>query len=74
MPIEAAFSRRMEKEADDFAAELIKSPEPMILSLKRLASDNLSNLTPHPIYVWFYYSHPPLGERIARLSKKRNLP
>jgi STE24 endopeptidase len=72
-PIEAAFSRRMEKEADDFAADLIKSPEPMILSLKRIASDNLSNLTPHPIYVWFYYSHPPLGERITRLSKKRNL-
>jgi STE24 endopeptidase len=70
-PIEAAFSRRMEIQADDFAADLIRTPEPMIQSLKRLASDNLSNLPPHPLYVWFYYSHPPLGERIGRLTKKK---
>ena len=37
-------------------------------ALKRLARDNLANLHPHPLYAWFYYSHPPLTERIARLQ------
>jgi STE24 endopeptidase len=39
----------------------------MTSALKRLAADNLANLSPHPLYAWFYYSHPPLVERIARL-------
>jgi hypothetical protein len=33
-----------------------------------LATDNLANLIPHPLYAWFYYSHPPLIERIKRLK------
>jgi STE24 endopeptidase len=70
-PLGAAFSRRLEREADDYAIELVQSTGPMIQSLKRLAADNLSNLTPHPIYVWFYYSHPPLTERIARLRGQK---
>jgi STE24 endopeptidase len=41
----------------------------MINALKRLAKDNLANLHPHPFYTWFYYSHPPLTERIARLLR-----
>ena len=41
----------------------------MINALKRLAKDNLTNLHPHPLYVWFYYSHPPLIERIEYLQK-----
>jgi len=36
-------------------------------ALKRLAKENLANLHPHPFYAWFYYSHPPLTERIATL-------
>ncbi|MCK7510738.1 MAG: hypothetical protein MZV70_46180 [Desulfobacterales bacterium] len=44
----------------------------MINALKRLAKDNLSNLHPHPLYVWFYYSHPPLIERIEYLQKACN--
>jgi STE24 endopeptidase len=40
----------------------------MISALKRLAKDNLSNLHPHPWYVVFYYSHPPLIERIEYLQ------
>jgi STE24 endopeptidase len=47
---------------------LMKTAEPMRQSLKRLALDNLANLTPHPIYAWFYYSHPPLVDRIERLK------
>jgi STE24 endopeptidase len=67
-PLESAISRRFEREADDFVLELTKTGGPMQNALKRLASDNLANLIPHPLYAWFYYSHPPLVERIERLS------
>ena len=67
-PLEAAVSRKFEREADDFGFELLKTAEPMRSALKRLAADNLANLTPHPLYAWFYYSHPPLVERIERLA------
>jgi len=67
-PLESAVSRKFEREADDFALKLMKTAEPMRLALKRLAADNLANLSPHPLYAWFYYSHPPLVERIARLK------
>lgn len=67
-PLEAAISRRYEREADDDSLELMKTSEPMQTALKRLAADNLANLTPHPLYAWFYYSHPPLVERIERLN------
>jgi STE24 endopeptidase len=68
-PLESAISRRFEREADDFVLELTKTAEPMRNALKRLASDNLANLIPHPLYAWFYYSHPPLVERIERLAR-----
>jgi STE24 endopeptidase len=67
-PLESAVSRKFEREADDFALALMKMAEPMRAALKRLAADNLSNLNPHPLYAWFYYSHPPLVERIERLK------
>jgi STE24 endopeptidase len=68
-PIGAAIMRRYEREADKMATDLVGTSEPMINALKRLAKDNLSNLHPHPLYVWFYYSHPPLIERIEYLKK-----
>jgi STE24 endopeptidase len=67
-PLESAVSRRFEREADDFALGLMETAEPIRLALKRLAADNLANLSPHPLYAWFYYSHPPLVERIERLT------
>ena len=67
-PIGAAVMRRYEREADRMAFELTGISQPMINALKRLAKDNLSNLHPHPLYVWFYYSHPPLIERIEYLQ------
>jgi STE24 endopeptidase len=70
-PLESAISRRFEREADDFALELMRTAEPMRRALKRLAADNLANLSPHPLYAWFYYSHPPLAERIERLTHTR---
>jgi STE24 endopeptidase len=68
-PIGAAIMRRYEREADKMARDLVGTSEPMINALKRLAKDNLTNLHPHPMYVWFYYSHPPLIERIEYLQK-----
>jgi len=68
-PLASAISRKFEREADDFGLELMQKPEPMVNALKRLAADNLANLTPHPLYAWFYYSHPPLAERISRLKR-----
>jgi STE24 endopeptidase len=41
-------------------------------TLIRLSADNLANLTPHPIYAWFHYSHPAPVERIERLEAMRN--
>jgi len=67
-PLGAAVTRRFEREADRMAFDLAGTAQPMINALKRLARDNLSNLHPHPWYVRFYYSHPPLTERIAYLQ------
>ena len=68
-PLESAISRRFEREADDFVLDLMETPDPMSNALKRLAANNLDNLTPHPLYAWFYYSHPPLAQRISRLNQ-----
>jgi len=59
-----AISRRNEYEADRFAAETIQHPQHLIEALKKLHAGNLSNLVPHPFYVFLNYSHPPLLERI----------
>ena len=71
-PIGAAVTRRYEREADRMAFELTGTAQPMINALKRLAKDNLTNLHPHPLYVWFHYSHPPLIERIEYLQAMDN--
>ena len=69
-PLGASISRRFEREADDFSSDLMRTPEPLCQSLRRLAADNLENLNPHPLYAWFYYSHPPLIERIKRFQNR----
>lgn len=69
-PCYLAISRRFEREADGFAVRLLSDTKPMATALKRMASDNLANLAPHPLYVWFHASHPPLLERIASLQKQ----
>ncbi len=67
-PLGVAVTRRFEREADQTAFDLTGTAAPMIGALKRLAKDNLSNLHPHPLYVTFFYSHPPLVERIEYLQ------
>lgn len=61
-------SRKHEYEADHFAVGTIAHPESMIAALKKLSVDNLSNLTPHPFYVFLNYSHPPVLERIKAMQ------
>jgi len=60
-------SRKHEYEADRFAVSLSK-PGSLQESLKRLSIKNLSNLTPHPWYVFIHYSHPALLQRLAAID------
>lgn len=60
-------SRKYEFEADAFASTTYRY-EPMIEALKKLSKDNLSNLTPHPFYVFLNYSHPPVLQRIKSIK------
>mgnify|MGYP001485820208 FL=1 len=60
------FSRKFEYEADEFAKKTFNG-EYLIEALKILSKDSLSNLTPHPKYVWWHYSHPTLFQRVIRL-------
>lgn len=61
-------SRRNEFSADRYAG-LNYRPAPLVDALKKLSVNHLSNLTPHPAYVFFYYSHPPLLQRLRALQK-----
>ena len=56
-------SRRFEYEADAFARAAMGEAQSLIQALRKLSQKNLSNLTPHPLYSGFYYSHPTLLER-----------
>lgn len=60
-------SRKFEYQADNFAKETLCA-SPLISSLKKLSKNSLSNLTPHPAYVFMHYSHPPLKDRIRNLK------
>jgi STE24 endopeptidase len=68
-PLSNYVSRRFEKEADRFACELTENREDMASALIKLSKDNLSNLYPHPLYAAFYYSHPPVVQRIKDIKK-----
>lgn len=68
-PVSSYFSRRHEYQADAFARRLIGAAGPMIAALQKLTRENLSNLTPHPIYSAFHYSHPTLAERERALRQ-----
>ena len=59
-------SRKFEYEADNYAKETYEAT-PLISSLKKLSRNSLSNLTPHPTYVFMHYSHPPLIDRVRNL-------
>lgn len=65
----SVWSRRCEFQADAFAVSLGYS-EPLREGLLVMQKENLSTLTPDPLYAWCQYSHPPLVERLAALEKK----
>lgn len=68
-PVITAFTRSMEKEADRLSFELTGDSSTMVSALVKLSKDNLSNPYPHPLYVAFHYSHPPVLERIRALRE-----
>ncbi|MGJ5643318.1 M48 family metallopeptidase [Formosa sp. S-31] len=63
------FSRKFEYQADDYAKKTYNAND-LITSLKKLSKHSLSNLTPHPAYVFMHYSHPTLFSRIKNLKKE----
>ena len=69
-PLWMSLSRRHENEADRFSYELTGNAQGMINALVKLSRDNLSNLSPHPLYVVFHYSHPPVLERIREIKRR----
>jgi STE24 endopeptidase len=71
---EAAMSRRHERQADRFALATTGRGDFLAAGLKRLSKDNLSNLTPHPFYVFLEYSHPPTLERVKALEAASGQP
>ncbi len=68
-PLMNVLSRKHEYEADAFAREAVGGPAAMVGALRKLAQKNLTNLTPHPWFSAFHYSHPTLVEREAALAR-----
>jgi len=62
-----SLSRRNETEADRFAVQTTRDAQSMVDALKKLSVHNLSNLLPHPFYVFLNYSHPPVMQRIKTI-------
>ena len=66
-PLSSARSRKHEFEADAFASQYANAAD-LRQALIKLYQDNASTLTPDPLYVAFYHSHPPASQRLARLN------
>jgi STE24 endopeptidase len=70
-PLMAGISRSFEREADRAAVELTADPAAFIEAEVRLSRSNRSQLLPHPLVVFWFYSHPPAIERIAAAERRR---
>jgi len=70
-PLSSYFSRKHERQADQVAVNLTGKPDGLISSLIKLSKDNLSNLHPHPFFAKFYYSHPPIVQRLSELKEMK---
>jgi STE24 endopeptidase len=66
-PLMARLSRKHEFEADAYAVQQTSGKD-LSTALLKLYEDNASTLTPDPVFVKFYYSHPPASERLARMT------
>ena len=71
--VQQYISRKHEYEADKWSVDTYSRPEELSSSLKKLSQENLSNLGPHPFYVFLNYTHPPLKERIGAIERARTL-
>jgi len=69
MPLENGFSRWRESMADDYALAATGKNEAFASAFTRLANQNLGDVDPENWVVWVFYSHPPLGERIAKARR-----
>ena len=69
-PLTSSLSRRDEYQADAFSAKLTGSPDALISGLIKLNSENLSELLPPKLYVFWNYDHPTLIDRIRALENK----
>ncbi|VAY86847.1 Ste24 endopeptidase [hydrothermal vent metagenome] len=70
MPLISALSRHNEYEADEFGSNL-SSKNDLINALLKLANENKSFPLSHPLYIFFFYSHPPLLQRLEKLGYKK---
>ena len=68
-PLPVRISRKHEFEADAYACRQADGRD-LAAALLKLHEDNAATLTPDPLYVRFYYSHPPASERLAALSSR----
>lgn len=68
-PIIHSLSRRFEYQADRYACEITNDKENLAAALVRLSGNSLSNLNPHPVYSFIYYSHPTLVERVRAIER-----
>ncbi|MCZ6730091.1 MAG: M48 family metallopeptidase [SAR324 cluster bacterium] len=68
-PLLAWISRRHEFQADAYSVALLAQPEALKSALVRLNGQNLANLTPHPWYAAYHYSHPTLPQRLAAIDR-----
>ena len=67
-PLFSIWSRRHEYEADRFAVAAVGTARHLKEALINLGKENLSNLTPHPLYSFYHYSHPTLAERVRAMD------
>ncbi len=63
-PVSSLWFRKHEYEADQFAVKAVNNNSDLKKAILSLSKDNLSNLTPHPWYSFYHYSHPTIMERI----------
>ncbi|MHB8975936.1 MAG: M48 family metallopeptidase [Trichloromonadaceae bacterium] len=71
-PLASWWSRRDERQADRYATLLHGQPQALASALIKLSRDSLANLHPHPLYAAYYYSHPPVVQRVEALLAQQS--